>query len=100
MKLKYQIILSPINEGLLVYIPDLDINTSGKNLTEAVDMAKDAISLWCITEQDMGREIPIPSAALFDRSENDIVAWADVDLDAYRSTLESSYEAKKAVLPY
>ena len=68
MKQAYPIILTPSEHGYVVYVPDLDINTEGKDLADAIDMAADAIGLWGISAQDLGREIPAPSAALPARS--------------------------------
>ena len=64
MKQAYPIILTPSEHGYVVYVPDLDINTEGKDPADAIDMAADAIGLWGISAQALGREIPAPSAAL------------------------------------
>ena len=46
MKQCYPIILTKMDEGgYLVYVPDMDINTSGTDLSNALEMAKDAIEL-------------------------------------------------------
>ena len=54
MKLAYPIVLTPAENGYSVYVPDLDINTEGDSLADAIAMASDAIGLWGITKQDMG----------------------------------------------
>lgn len=46
MKQAYPIILTPSEHGYVVYVPDLDINTEGKDPADAIDMAADAIGLW------------------------------------------------------
>lgn len=46
-------------------------------------MAADAIGLWGISAQALGREIPAPSAALPVCAPPQTAAYALVDLDAY-----------------
>ena len=84
MKLAYPIVLTPAEQGYSVYVPDLDINTDGDSLANAIDMASDAIGLWGISAQDMGPEIPMPSAALPVCTAGQTAAYALVDFEAYR----------------
>lgn len=58
MKAVYPIILTPAERGYVVFVPGLDINTEGEDLADAIEMARDAIGLWGITEEDAGRKIP------------------------------------------
>ena len=60
MKSAYPIILTPTGSGYVVYVPDLDVNTEGGTLSEAIELASDAIGLCGVTLQDLGREIPPP----------------------------------------
>ena len=49
MKQVYPLLLTPVKDfGYGVFIPDLDIHTQGHSLTEAVEMARDAIGIWAI----------------------------------------------------
>ena len=84
MKLAYPIVLTPAENGYSVYVPDLDINTDGDSLADAIAMASDAIGLWGITRQDMGGEIPPPSDTLPACGSGETAAYALVDFDAYR----------------
>lgn len=84
MKLAYPIVLTPAEHGYSVYVPDLDINTDGDSLANAIDMASDAIGLWGITAQDVGHDIPAPSSALPSCEAGQTAAYALVDFDAYR----------------
>ena len=62
MKQVYPVILHPAAEGgFSVSVPDLNIGTQGETVAECIDMARDAIGLWGICEQDAGRAIPEPS---------------------------------------
>ena len=49
MKSAYPIILTPTGSGYVVYVPDLDVNTEGDTLSEAIEMASDAIGLCGVT---------------------------------------------------
>ena len=64
MKTVYPIILTPAERGYVVYVPDLEINTEGDDLADAIEMARDAIGLWGISEEDAGRKIPMASGQI------------------------------------
>ena len=99
MKTAYPIILTPADHGYIVYVPDLDINTEGGSIADAIDMAADAIGLWGITAQDMGREIPAASAALPACKSGEIATYALVDFDAYRRANDMRTVRKNVTLP-
>ena len=80
----YPIILTPCKLGYVVTVPDLDINTQGKDIAEAIYMARDVIGLWGICEQDDGREIPEPSTVEPAHEPGELVSWVDIDFAKYR----------------
>jgi predicted RNase H-like HicB family nuclease len=80
----YPVILTPTNSGYVVTVPDLDINTQGKDLAEAVYMARDAIGIWGISEQDDVRLIPEPSTTEPSHEANELISWVDIDFEKYR----------------
>ena len=88
----YPVILTPTNigseSGYAVYVPDLKINTQGYDMAEAIAMARDAIGIKGICEQDEGRTIPEPSVAEPIHETGDIVTWVDIDFDKYRRANE------------
>lgn len=100
MKNSYAIILSPSNGEYVVYIPDFDIGTQGINITEAIEMARDAIGLVGITIEDEKRELPSPSPLQeIKGEEGDIVTLVDVDFDEYRRKNETKTVKKNCTLP-
>ena len=99
MKAAYPIILTPAETGYVVTVPDLQINTEGADIADAIDMAADAIGLWGITTQDMGKEIPAPSSSLPECSAGEIAAFALVDFDAYRRANDMRTIRKNVTLP-
>lgn len=99
MKKVYPIVLTPAENGYVVYVPYLDINTEGADVAEAIDMARDAIGLWGITKQDMGQEIPEAKDFNPAHESNEIVATVDVDFDAYRRAHNNRTIRKNLTLP-
>lgn len=101
MTLVYPIILTPIEDGFyMVNVPDLDIVTEGKDLSEAISMARDAINLKAVTLQDMEQEVPAPSDVKdITAEENSIITLVDCDFDHYRSYLDNRSVKKNCTLP-
>lgn len=99
MKTAYPIVLTPHENGYLVYVPDFNINTEGRDLADAMEMAADAISMCGITLQDMGQEIPPASAALPKCGENELAVFTLVDFDAYRRANDMRAVRKNVTIP-
>lgn len=96
----YPIILHPEHGGgYSVDIPDLEIGTQGETVAECIDMARDAIGLWGICQQDEGRTIPEPSCLVPSCAENEIATLVDVDFDAYRRANDLRAVRKNVTLP-
>ena len=94
MKAVYPIILTPAERGYVVFVPDLDINTEGEDLADAIEMARDAIGLWGITEEDAGRKIPQASGTMPHPEGQEIV-----DCAAYRLVYDLRTVRKNVTLP-
>ena len=89
MKLVYPVVFTGLDDGYMAYVPDLEINTQGNSLAEAIEMARDAIGVMGIDMEDDNKPIPEPS----DLSQivcglNEIVSMVDIDLTAYRRANE------------
>ena len=95
----YPIILTPDTGGYVVYVPDLEINTQGNDFAEALYMARDAIGVWGICQQDAGRIIPEPTKTEPPHESNEFVSWVDIDFDKYRRTSDMTYERTNITLP-
>ena len=61
MKRAYPTILTKTKDLILVEVPDLEIVTEGKDLGDAIEMARDAIGISGISILDRGDDIPEPS---------------------------------------
>nr|DAJ66114.1 MAG TPA: hypothetical protein [Caudoviricetes sp.] len=100
MKNSYPILLIPEKKGFTVYIPDFDINTQGKDLTEAIEMARDAIGLMGIDMEDDKKVLPTPSSLESIKTENnEIVSLVDVDFADYRRRHEMRAVKKNCTIP-
>lgn len=101
MKNSYPIILTPDEPGYIVFIPDFNVNTEGESLTEAIEMARDAIGLMGIDYEDDGKELPAPSSvfSVEKNREKDIVTLVDVDFAEYRRKNDLKTVKKNCTLP-
>ena len=95
----YPIVLTPTKSGYVVSVPDLDINTQGKDIAEAIFMARDAIGLWGICQQDDNCEIPEPSTIEPPHDQGELVSWVDIDFDEYRRKHDNRTVRRNITLP-
>lgn len=95
----YPVVFTPMEEGgYLAYVPDLKINTQGEDLAQAISMARDAIGAVGLDIEDDGDPFPVPSKAV-PHQENEIVSLVDVDLAAYRRSVEKKTVRRNVSLP-
>ncbi len=101
MKNSYPVILTPDKVGYVVYIPDFNINTEGDTLTDAIEMARDAIGIMGIDMEDDKKELPIPTSLdkLKKTSSSDIISLVDVDFTEYRRQNEQRMVRRNVTLP-
>lgn len=101
MKNSYPIILMPDKVGYVVYVPDFNINTEGDTLTEAIEMARDAIGVVGIDMEDDGEAIPEPTAISEVKADSatDIVTLVDVDFAEYRRKNDMRAVKKNCTIP-
>lgn len=99
MRTAYKIILTKDPEGYLVTVPDFDCNTQGKDIADAMFMARDVIGLMGITLEDMGKEIPEPDTATYELAAGDIELYVDVDFTEYRKRNDNKKVKKTLSIP-
>lgn len=100
MKNVYPIVLIPTETGYVVNVPDFDFMTQGKDIADAIDMARDAISLMGVQYEDEKRTIPQPSdISKVVRKDNEIVTLIDVDFSAYRRSIDNRAVRKNCTIP-
>ena len=110
MKQAYPTFIAVNGNDYLVYVPDLDIYTEGHSLTDAIDMARDAIGLKGIDFQDDGKAIPEASnyeqaivKAKEDTEDFDytqgMLTMVDVDFAEYRKKRDNRMVRRNVTLP-
>lgn len=101
MKRAYPVILSKGKKFIIVYIPDFNINTQGKDYAEAIEMARDAIGIMGIDMEDEKEEIPSASAISEIKPKNpeEIVTLVDVDFSEYRKKNDLRTVKKNCTIP-
>lgn len=102
MKNAYPVIMTQGKNFIVVFVPDFNINTQGKDIMDAIEMARDAIGLMGIDMQDGGVALPEASsvASIQEKAPmNGIVSLVDVDFTEYRKknnmrAMKKNYIAK------
>lgn len=107
MKAVYPVIITQDGKDYLVDVPDLDIQTEGTSVADAIYMARDAIGLYGITAEDDGKKIKQPSAAdsidasngVFAGTGKGFVTLVDVDFDVYRKKNDTKMVRRNVTIP-
>ncbi len=85
MKRLYPVLLKCVDNVVAVRIPDMEIFTEGKNMYDAIEMARDAIGLKGICLEDDNLEIP--EASTLDKIQKEVdelITLVDIDFSKYR----------------
>ena len=102
MKSIYAIVITPPEEGekyYLVYVPDCDLYTEGKDIADCIKMARDAIGLVGICMEDDGKPIPEPANLKPECEDGQLVALIDIDFTEYREKNENCSVRKNCTIP-
>lgn len=107
MKNVYPVFFTKTDDCVLIEVPDLEILTEGTDMNNAIDMARDAIELHCVSMEDMKEDIPIPSdiSALdatkgtFAEEGETIVSLVDIDSSEYRRKIDTKTVRRNVALP-
>lgn len=107
MKEIYPVLFTFTDECILVEVPDLEVLTEGKNMIDAVKMARDAMELKGITLEDEKKEMPTPTKleavkleeGTFFEDGRTIVSLVDIDTTEYRRKLDNRTIRKNVSLP-
>lgn len=107
MRNVYPVFFTKTNGIVLVEVPDLDILTEGKDMNDAINMARDAIELKCISMEDQKEEIPNPSelkdlnvknGTFADEGET-VISFVDIDSTEYRKRIDTKTVRRNVALP-
>ena len=91
----------------LVEVPDLEILTEGKDMKNAIEMARDAIELKCVSLEDDKKEIPLPSEissldvnnGTFAEDGTTVISLVDIDSEEYRRKIDTKAVRKNVTIP-
>ncbi|WPC20240.1 type II toxin-antitoxin system HicB family antitoxin [Pediococcus inopinatus] len=99
LRAAYPVIISHDKPDLyLVHIVDFNSDTSGTTLSEAIEMARDALSEEGLARQDAGLSIPEPSFDI-EHPANTVVTYVDIDLAKYRKLSDNRTVKKTITIP-
>lgn len=101
MKYVYPAIFTEENNNFNVSVPDLPgCFTFGTTITEAIEMARDAISMWLCDAENKDEEIPSPSKLQdITNDSNSFVNLIDVDTVEYRHENDNRAIKKTLSIP-
>ena len=107
MKRTYPVIFTETKDAILVEVPDLSIFTEGKDIENAIDMARDAISIAIVSREDNNEPVPEASKikeiniknSSFYEEGNSFVSIVDVDVEAYRKEIDTRPVRRNVSLP-
>ena len=107
MKNVYPAFFTITDTIILVEVPDLEILTAGKDMKNAIEMARDAIELKCVSLEDDKKEIPLPSEissldvnnGTFAEDGTTVISLVDIDSEEYRRKIDTKAVRKNVTIP-
>ena len=107
MRNVYPVFFTKTNKGVLVEVPDFEILTEGTDMNDAIDMARDAIELKCVTMEDNQEQIPNPSDihdlcvvhGTFSEEGETVISFVDIDSTEYRKKIDTKTVRRNVALP-
>lgn len=108
----YPVLIKQDGKDFLVYVPDLNIYTEGKDFPDAIYMARDAIGLKWMDALDEKMDFPDASTkehaiemAKMNADEDldfsdGVLTYVDVDCELYRNRLRNRAVKKNCTLPF
>lgn len=107
MKNVYPVFFTKADTVILVEVPDLEILTEGKDMSDAIEMARDAIELKCVSMEDDGMEIPLPSeihaldvnSGTFAGEGDTVISFVDIDSGEYRRKIDTKTVRRNVTIP-
>ena len=107
MKAVYPVFFTKTDDIILVEVPDLEILTEGKDMLDAIEMARDAIELKCVSLEDANATIPQPSSVqqldinqgTFANDGQTVISLVDIDSAEYRRKIDTKTVRRNVTLP-
>jgi len=101
MKYVYPAVITPEDSSYNIAVPDLPgCFSCGESLVDAIEMARDAISMWLVDAENKYEVVPAPSKPQDISAEpNSIINLIDVDTDEYRRENDNHAIKKTLSIP-
>lgn len=107
MKNVYPVFFTKTNSNILVEVPDFNILTEGRDFNDAIEMARDAIELKCVSMEDDKEIIPKPSkitdlnidTGVFSDEGETMISYVDIDSTLYRRQIDMKTVRRNVSLP-
>ena len=103
MKYIYTATFTPMEDGPGYYasVPNLEgCISTGNSLSDAIDQITDAASIWLVSAEDDGEEIPAPTPqADMKHDDSAVYSLIKVDTLAYRALIDDRAVRKNVSLP-
>jgi len=100
MKTAYPVIFTKLSDVYLAHAPDFPLDTQGKDLAEAIEMARDAIGIMGIVMEDEQKPLPMPSSPEDVKYQpGEFVSMVDIDFVEYRRANERRTVRRNVSLP-
>jgi len=107
MKRVYPVIFTQAQDGFLIEVPDLEILTEGTDIENAIDMARDAISITLVSLEENNETVPTPtnmenidiSKGTFYSSGKSFVSMVDANTKEYRRKINTTPVRRNVSLP-
>ncbi len=103
----YPVIFTQTNDCILVEVPDLQILTEASSMENAIEMARDAISVTIVSMEDKQEIIPAPTKmsdvdithSTFSNLGESFSSLVDADVNEYRRKIETKPVRRNVSLP-
>lgn len=109
MKTVYPVLFKSDKDGYLVYVPDIDAYTEGKDLYDAMYMARDLIGTYSLDNDAMPQPSTAEKAFEIAREKADdpeilifsdgILHFIDIDTEEYKRKLNTKAVKKTLTIP-
>ena len=106
MILMYNVLFTKTKNCILIEVPDLDILSEGKNMQDAILMARDAIGATILTLEDNGKKPPKMTKEInvkkgtFSNKGKTIVSIVDIDMDEYKAKYDNKMIRRNITIPH
>lgn len=82
-----------------VEIPDIDGYTQGKDLAEAITMARDYIGFAGVDKLENNETLPLPDQVKYNKTDSQIKTLVDINFKKYKAQRDNKVVKKTLTIP-